>query len=201
MIETAKRLGVQSELPAVPSLALGSAEVTLMEMTRAYAAVATGNLALEPYTVRAIQGTTQQALFTRPAPRPRTEGLRREPCRDARPAASGGARGNGQGGASPERAGRRQDGHHAGVPRRLVHRLHAGSRRRRLGRQRRQRADEQGRRRRPAGGDLARLPEPGRSAARQGQAPGSGRQGGQHRSRILRRSPPQGPTSCAGCRR
>ncbi|ANY82068.1 penicillin-binding protein [Microvirga ossetica] len=75
VIETAKRLGVQSELPAVPSLALGSAEVTLVEMTRAYAAVATGNLALEPYTVRSIQGTTQQALFTRPGAAPRTEGL------------------------------------------------------------------------------------------------------------------------------
>jgi penicillin-binding protein 1A len=75
VIETAKRLGVQSELPAVPSLALGSAEVTLLEMTRAYAAVATGNLALEPYTVRSIQGSTQQALFTRPGAAPRAEGL------------------------------------------------------------------------------------------------------------------------------
>ena len=44
-------------------------------MTRAYAAVATGNLALEPYTVRSIQGATQQALFTRPGAAPRTEGL------------------------------------------------------------------------------------------------------------------------------
>src|SRR5215218_7633231 len=39
VIETAKRMGVQSSLPAVPSLALGAAEVTLMEMTRAFAAV------------------------------------------------------------------------------------------------------------------------------------------------------------------
>jgi penicillin-binding protein 1A len=75
VIETAKRLGVQSDLPAVPSLALGSAEVTLLEMTRAYAAVATGNLALEPYTIRSIQGSTQQALFTRPGAAPRNEGL------------------------------------------------------------------------------------------------------------------------------
>jgi penicillin-binding protein 1A len=75
VIETAKRLGVQSELPAVPSLALGSAEVTLLEMTRAYAAVATGNLALEPYTVHSVQGSTQQALFARPGTAPRAEGL------------------------------------------------------------------------------------------------------------------------------
>ncbi|WP_246215736.1 PBP1A family penicillin-binding protein [Microvirga makkahensis] len=75
VIETAKRLGVHSELPAVPSLALGSAEVTLLEMTRAYAAVATGNLSLEPYTIRSIQGSTQQALFTRPGSAPRNEGF------------------------------------------------------------------------------------------------------------------------------
>ena len=75
VIETAKRLGVQSELPAVPSLALGSAEVTLLEMTRAYAAVATGNLALEPYTVRSIQGASEQSLFTRPGTAPGNEGL------------------------------------------------------------------------------------------------------------------------------
>ena len=68
VIDMAKRLGVRSELPAVPSLALGSAEVTLLEMTRAYAAIATGNEAIEPYAVRSIQGSSQQALVTRPAP-------------------------------------------------------------------------------------------------------------------------------------
>nr|WP_244627596.1 PBP1A family penicillin-binding protein [Microvirga tunisiensis] len=68
LIETAKQLGVQSELPAVPSLALGSAEVTLLEMTRAYAAVATGNERIEPYAVRSIQGGSQKALSARPAP-------------------------------------------------------------------------------------------------------------------------------------
>jgi 1A family penicillin-binding protein len=68
VIDTAKRLGVQSELPAVPSLALGSAEVTLLEMTRAYAAVATGNETIEPYAVHSIQGGSQQVLSTRPAP-------------------------------------------------------------------------------------------------------------------------------------
>ena len=40
VIEAAKQLGVQSDLAGVPSLALGSVEVTLMEMTRAFAAIA-----------------------------------------------------------------------------------------------------------------------------------------------------------------
>ena len=43
IINTAKRLGVQSSLPSVPSLALGSGDVTLIEMTRAYASVLAGN--------------------------------------------------------------------------------------------------------------------------------------------------------------
>src|SRR5690349_1780338 len=66
VIETARRLGVQSPLPALPSLALGAAEVTLFEMTRAFAAVAAGVQSLEPYTVRAIRGTGREALYTRP---------------------------------------------------------------------------------------------------------------------------------------
>jgi penicillin-binding protein 1A len=54
VIETARRLGVQSELPAVPSLALGAVEVTLLEMTRAFAAIAANAENIEPYAVEAI---------------------------------------------------------------------------------------------------------------------------------------------------
>lgn len=74
VIETARRMGVQSNLPAVPSLALGSAEVTLMEMTRAFAAVAAGVQSVEPYAVRAIASNAQQALYTRPAGGPEVSG-------------------------------------------------------------------------------------------------------------------------------
>jgi 1A family penicillin-binding protein len=64
IIETAKRMGVQSPLPAVPSLALGSAEVTLLEMTRAFGSVAAG-AQIEPYSVRSITGNSQQPLYTK----------------------------------------------------------------------------------------------------------------------------------------
>jgi 1A family penicillin-binding protein len=66
IIDTAKRMGVQSALPAVPSLALGSAEVTLLEMTRAFGSVAAGVETIEPYSVRSITGNSQQALYTKP---------------------------------------------------------------------------------------------------------------------------------------
>ncbi len=39
-IYTARRLGIQAELPAVPSIALGTPSISLLEMTRAYAAFA-----------------------------------------------------------------------------------------------------------------------------------------------------------------
>jgi membrane peptidoglycan carboxypeptidase len=64
VIDTAKRMGVQSTLPAVPSLALGSAEVTLLEMTKAFSSVAAG-VQIEPYSVRSIAGNSQQALYTK----------------------------------------------------------------------------------------------------------------------------------------
>lgn len=70
VIALAKKLGVKSELPSVPSLALGSAEVTLLEMTRAYAVVATGSEALEPYAVRSIHSDSQKQLFNYVAPGP-----------------------------------------------------------------------------------------------------------------------------------
>ncbi len=65
VIATARGLGVQSELPSVPSLALGSAETTLMEMTRAYAALAAGTETVEPYTIRQIT-SRDQTLYNRP---------------------------------------------------------------------------------------------------------------------------------------
>ena len=67
VIGTAKRMGVQSTLPAVPSLALGSAEVSLMEMTRAFGSVAAGVQSIEPYSIRSITGNSQQALYAKPA--------------------------------------------------------------------------------------------------------------------------------------
>jgi 1A family penicillin-binding protein len=64
VIDTARKLGVQSELPAVPSLALGAGEVSLLEMTRAFAAIAADAESVEPYAVRAVRNG-DRVLFTR----------------------------------------------------------------------------------------------------------------------------------------
>jgi 1A family penicillin-binding protein len=66
VIDTARRLGVQSQLPAVPSIALGSAEVTLIEMTRAMAAIAANAETIEPYAIRSVR-KAEQLLYSRPA--------------------------------------------------------------------------------------------------------------------------------------
>ena len=66
VIDMAHSLGVHSDLPAVPSLALGSAEVTLIEMVRAMAAIATDTKTIEPYMVRAIRAEAAAPLYTRP---------------------------------------------------------------------------------------------------------------------------------------
>ncbi len=64
VIETAHRLGVQSELPAVPSVALGAGGVTLIEMTRAFAAIAANAESVEPYTIDSI-ARGDQVVFGR----------------------------------------------------------------------------------------------------------------------------------------
>lgn len=66
VIEMARRLGVRSELPAVPSIALGSAEVTLLEMTGAFASVAAGT-SVKPYVVRSVRAR-DRPLYTRAEP-------------------------------------------------------------------------------------------------------------------------------------
>jgi penicillin-binding protein 1A len=56
VIDTAHQLGVRSDLPAVPSVALGVASVTPLEMTRAFAAIATNTTGNDAYAVHDISG-------------------------------------------------------------------------------------------------------------------------------------------------
>ncbi|MCM2276728.1 MAG: PBP1A family penicillin-binding protein [Oligoflexia bacterium] len=54
IIETARTLGIESELPAVPSLALGVAELSPIELLRAYAVFANHGVQDELTVIRAI---------------------------------------------------------------------------------------------------------------------------------------------------
>ena len=55
VIEFARRCGIQSPLPPYPSLALGSAELTPLELASAYAAIANEGTYLEPYLIERVE--------------------------------------------------------------------------------------------------------------------------------------------------
>jgi len=65
VIRAARRLGITSPLRPDPSLALGSHEVTLLELTGAYAAVANGGDGVWPYGIEEIQDGDGKVLYRR----------------------------------------------------------------------------------------------------------------------------------------
>lgn len=54
-IQLARNMGIHSEIPDVPSIALGSSALSLMEMTAAYACFANDGVASYPYFISKIQ--------------------------------------------------------------------------------------------------------------------------------------------------
>ncbi|MDH5747980.1 MAG: PBP1A family penicillin-binding protein [Rhodospirillales bacterium] len=65
VIETARRLGLTSELTPHPSLALGVSEVSLLELTGAYATFANGGYGVWPYGIEEIRDGQGQVLYRR----------------------------------------------------------------------------------------------------------------------------------------
>ncbi|MCY4609873.1 MAG: PBP1A family penicillin-binding protein [bacterium] len=72
VIEVAHRLGIDRDLPEVPSLALGTTELSLLELTGAYGTMANQGLATWPWVIREIRTSSGEVLYRRhdpPAPR------------------------------------------------------------------------------------------------------------------------------------
>ena len=65
VIDAAKRLGITSRLRPHPSIALGASEVSLLEMTAAYAVFANGGTGVWPYGIREIRDRGGQVLYRR----------------------------------------------------------------------------------------------------------------------------------------
>ncbi len=82
IVTTAQRLGIRSDLDPVPSIALGAAEVNLLEMTTAYAVFQTSGNSVTRYAITRIQAEDGSVLYQREAPtapaRIVDEGLARE---------------------------------------------------------------------------------------------------------------------------
>jgi penicillin-binding protein 1A len=63
--KTAYRLGIASKLDPNPSLALGTSEVSLIELVSAYAPFANGGLAIAPYVVERVRTAAGKRLYQR----------------------------------------------------------------------------------------------------------------------------------------
>ena len=61
--EAARILGIDAPLPQAPSLALGAAEVNLLDLTGAYASVLAGVAPIEPYGVETIRRADHQEVM------------------------------------------------------------------------------------------------------------------------------------------
>lgn len=65
--DTARRLGIQSELREDPSLSLGTSEMTLLELTQAYGVLSSGGTEVEPHVIRRVRLNTGRVLYARTA--------------------------------------------------------------------------------------------------------------------------------------
>ncbi len=65
VVATAHRLGITSDLDAVPSIALGSSDVTPLEMVSAYAAFANGGLGVQPHVITRVRTANGKQLYAR----------------------------------------------------------------------------------------------------------------------------------------
>jgi penicillin-binding protein 1A len=62
VVDLAKRMGIESDLPEYPSLALGSASVSLEEMVCAYAEIVNGGRKVIPYYLKSIESNSGAVL-------------------------------------------------------------------------------------------------------------------------------------------
>lgn len=62
-IALAQRMGIKSEMPDVPSIALGSSSISLLEMTSAYAAFANDGMAVEPIFLKEIRDRDGNVIY------------------------------------------------------------------------------------------------------------------------------------------
>jgi penicillin-binding protein 1A len=67
VVRTAHRLGISSKLDANASIALGTSEVSVVELVGAYAPFANGGLGVSPHVVTKIRTDKGKVLYDRPA--------------------------------------------------------------------------------------------------------------------------------------
>lgn len=63
LVNIAHRIGIKDELEPIPSLALGTKELTLLEMMEAYGTLASGGYKNEPYLIEKIEDENGKILY------------------------------------------------------------------------------------------------------------------------------------------
>ncbi len=63
VIDFARRCGIQSDLPPYPSLALGAADLSPLELAAAYAAIVNQGIYVEPYTIERIEARNGRLIY------------------------------------------------------------------------------------------------------------------------------------------
>ena len=66
VINIARRFGITTPLQPFPSIALGSQEVSLWEITRAFGTFQSGGLRMDPWLIEKIENSRGDVLYTRP---------------------------------------------------------------------------------------------------------------------------------------
>lgn len=91
IVRKAREMGITTPLDPVPGLALGQSEVTLLELTGAYGAVASGGLWRQPSTIRRLTDAEQCLDSSAPACRERRERFGTSQAGAVRPSGSAAA--------------------------------------------------------------------------------------------------------------
>lgn len=65
VVALARKFGISADLQPFPSIALGSQEVTLWDLTRAYGPFMTGGRRVDPYLIEAIETTRGEVVYER----------------------------------------------------------------------------------------------------------------------------------------
>lgn len=63
LVETAKKLGIKSNLEAIPSLALGTEEINIIEMMQAYATFANMGYTVKPHLINKVEDMNGNVLY------------------------------------------------------------------------------------------------------------------------------------------
>ena len=135
VVQTAHRLGIASELQPNASIALGTSEVTPLELVTAYVPFANGGIGVQPHIITKVRTADGKLLYARKGS---SNGRVVDPqyvaMMNAMLDADAGDR-HGEKSRPAGLGGGGQDGNQPGLPRRVVRRLHQPARHRRLARQ------------------------------------------------------------------